>query len=141
MKSIVLFYSYGGHTKKVAEKLARTQGADLVEIQTKTHKGKFLTYLLDCPRAMMRKTAPIEPITQNLADYDLITLASPVWASNPTPAFNAAVKLLPKNKNVQVIMVSASGSGATKRSEAATKALIKKQGCKVLSYKDVKQPA
>ena len=141
MKSIVLFYSYGGHTKKVAEKLARTQGADLVEIQTKTHKGKFLTYLLDCPRAMMRKAAPIEPITQNLADYDLITLASPVWASNPTPAFNAAVKLLPKNKNVQVIMVSASGSGATKRSEAATKTLIKKQGCKVLSYKDVKQPA
>lgn len=141
MKSIVLYYSYGGHTKKAAEKLARSQGAELVEIQTQSVKGKFLTYLVDCPRAMMRKSAAIEPITQDLSSYDLITLASPVWASYPTPAFNAVVKLLPKGKNVQVLMVSSSGSGATKKSEDGTKKLIRHQGCRVVSYKDVKQPA
>lgn len=141
MKSIVLFYSYGGHTKKVAEKLARTQGAELVEIQTLKHKSKFLTFLVDCPKAMLRKSTPIHPIQQDLSGYDLITLAAPVWASNPAPAFNAVVPLLPKGKNVQLIMVSASGNGATKRSEAGTKALIKKQGCTVVAYKDVKQPS
>ncbi|HNW85970.1 MAG TPA: NAD(P)H-dependent oxidoreductase [Candidatus Limiplasma sp.] len=140
MNAIVLYYSYNGHTKKVAEKFARSQGAELVEVQTQTRKSKFLTYLVDCPRAMMRKSSAIEPLTQDLSAYDLITLASPVWASYPTPAFNSMVKLLPKNKNVQVLMVSASGSGATKKSEHGTKALIKHQGCKVISYKDVKQP-
>ena len=141
MKSIVLYYSYSGHTKKAAEKLARTQSAELVEIQTKTHKSKFLTYLVDCPRAMMRKASPIEPITQDLSGYDMITLAAPVWAGRPAPAFNSMVKLLPKNKNVQVILVSAGGPGATKKSEKGTRHLIKEQGCKVLAYKDVKQPA
>lgn len=140
MKSIILYYSYNGHTKKVAEKLARTQGADLVEIQTVQQKGNFMTYLVDCPRAMMRKGAEIEPVTQDLSAYDLITLAAPVWASYPAPAFNAMVKLLPKQKNVQVILVSASGSGATKKSEIGTKHLIKDKGCKVIAYKDVKQP-
>jgi len=140
MKSIVLYYSYGGHTKKAAEKLARSQGAELVEIQTQSDKSKFLLYLVDCPRAMMRKSTAIKPITQDLSSYDLITLASPVWASYPTPAFNAVVKLLPKGKNIQVLMVSASGSGATKKSEDGTKKLIKHQGCRVVSYKDVKQP-
>jgi len=96
--------------------------------------------LVDCPRAMMRKSTAIKPITQDLSSYDLITLASPVWASYPTPAFNAVVKLLPKGKNIQVLMVSASGSGATKKSEDGTKKLIKHQGCRVVSYKDVKQP-
>lgn len=141
MKSIILYYSYNGHTKKWAEKLARShQGAELVEVQTKKRLGKFLTYLVECPRAMMRRCAAIKPVTQDLAGYDLITLAAPVWASYPAPAFNAMVQLLPKGKNVQVIMVSAGGPGATKKSEKNTKNLIRHRGCRVVSYKDVKQP-
>lgn len=140
MKTVILYYSYNGHTKKVAEKLARTQGADLVEIQTKKRKSKFMTFLVDCPRAMMHKCSPIQPISRDLSAYDMITIAAPVWASSPAPAFNEAVKVLPKGKNVQVIMVSASGAGATKRSEEFTKKLIRHQGCTVVAYKDVKQP-
>ena len=140
MKTVVLYYSYGGHTKKVAEKLARTQGADLVEIKTKVRRPMPLLFVYDCALALMHKTTAIEPIQQDLSKYDMITLASPVWASNPTPAFNAAVKLLPKGKNVQVILVSGSGTGATQRSEKFTKHRIKDQGCTVVAYKDVKQP-
>ena len=138
MKSIILYYSRSGHTKKLAEKMARTQGADLVELQPENPKGKLFTYLIDCPRSMMRKSTKIKPIQQDLSTYDLITIASPVWASYPTPVFNAAVKLLPKGKNVQLIMVSSGGSGATKRSEHGTRELIRNAGCKVVDYKESK---
>ena len=137
MKSVILYYTYSGHTKKVVEKLAKTQGAELIEIQTVKRNGKFLTYLLDCPRALRHKSVPIQPITRDLSGYDLITLAAPVWAGNPAPAFNAAVALLPKHKNVQVVLVSASGS--TGKNENAIKKLIRAQGCTVVAYKDVKQ--
>ena len=137
MNSVILYYSYSGHTKKIVKKLAKTQGAELIEIQTVKHHGKFLTYLLDCPRAMRHKSVPIQPITQDLSGYDLITLAAPVWAGNPAPAFNAAVALLPKHKNVQVIMVSAGGS--TTKNEDAIKKHIRAQGCSVVAYKDMKQ--
>ena len=138
MKTIVLYYSYSGHTKKVAEKLARTQGAELVEIKTKVRRPMPLLFVYDCALALMHKTTAIEPIQQDLSAYDMITLASPVWASNPTPAFNAALKLVPKGKKLQVVLVS--GSGSTKRSIVATKHRIKDQGCKLMSYEDVKQP-
>jgi flavodoxin len=137
MNSIVLYYSYSGYTKKVAQKLAHTQGATLVEIQTRKRKNIVTTFLVDCPRAMMRKRVPIQPVTQDLSGYDLITLAAPVWAGKPAPAFNAMVDLLPKGKNVQVILTS--GGGDTKKSEEGTRRLIKQKGCKVLAYKDVKQ--
>ena len=140
MKTVVLYYSYGGHTKNVAEKLARTQGAELVEIKTKVRRPLPLLFVYDCALALMHKTTAIEPIAQDLSGYDMITLASPVWASNPTPAFNAVVKLLPKGKNVQVVLVSGGGPGSAKRSEKATKHRIKDQGCTVVAYKDVKQP-
>jgi flavodoxin len=137
MKSIVLYYSYYGHTKKVAQKMARTQGAELVEVQTHRRPPSLKVWLVECPRAMMRKRAAIKPVTQDLNAYELITLAAPVWAGKPAPAFNAMVDLLPKGKNVQVILVS--GGGNTKKSEEGTRKLIKNKGCKVLAYKDVKQ--
>ena len=140
MKTVVLYYSYSGHSKKVAEKMATKQGWELVEIKTKVRRPMPLLFVYDCALALMHKTTAIEPITQDLSAYEMITLVSPVWASNPTPAFNAAVKLLPKGKKVQVIMVSGSGLGATKRSEKATKHRIREQGCTVVEYKDVKQP-
>jgi hypothetical protein len=141
MKSIVLYYSYTGHTRKVAEKLAHTQGAEIVEVRTKRHKGKLATYLVDCPRAMMRKSSAVQPITQDLKEYGLITLLAPVWAGFPAPAFNAMVQLLPAHANVQIVLVSGGGPGATKKSEEGTRKLLKKQSCKVLSYKDTRQPA
>ena len=140
MNTVVLYYSYGGHTKKVAEKLARTQGAELVEIKTKVRRPLPLLFVYDCALALMHKTTAIEPIAQDLSGYDMITLASPVWASNPAPAFNAVVKLLPKGKNVQVVLVSGGGPGSAKRSEKATKHRIKDQGCRLVAYKEVKQP-
>ncbi len=138
MNAIVLYYSYTGHTKKIAEKLAHTQGAELVEIHTKGRLGKLNAFVVQCPRAMMRKTAAIQPIAQDLNGYDMITLAGPVWASYPAPAFNAMIKLLPAGKNVQLLLVSGSGSGGTKKSEEGTKRLVKKQNCTVLAYKDLK---
>lgn len=138
MKSVILYYSYTGHTKKWAEKMARTTGADLVEIQPENPKSKFLTFLVDCPRSMMRKASPIKPIAQDLKAYDLITIASPVWASYPTPTFNGILKMLPKGKNVQLIFMSGGGNGSTKRSEHGTRELVRQAGCKVVDYKEVK---
>lgn len=141
MNAVILYYSYKGHTKKVAEKLAHAQGAELVEIQTRKRKNLFLTYLVEAPRARMHKLAALKPVTADLSRYDLITLAAPVWAGCPAPAFNAMVRLLPEHKKVQVVLVSASGSGATRKSEEGTRKLIKKQGCTVVAYKDMREPA
>jgi hypothetical protein len=140
MNSIVLYYSYTGHTKKIAEKMAHTQSCELVEIQTQKRRSKLTVFLLECPRARMRKAASIKPIDKDLSGYDMITLAAPVWNSFPAPAFNAMVELLPKDKHVEIILVSGHGSGATAKSEEGTRKMIKKKGCTIVAYKEIKQP-
>lgn len=141
MKSIIMYYSYRGHTKKVAEKMAHTLESDLLEVQTPKRKNIISTFFVDCPRARMRKSTTIKPIESALDAYDLITLAVPVWAGFPAPAFNAMVNLLPSHKNIQLVFVSSSGTGATKKSEEGTRKLIKKHGCSVVDYKEIRAQA
>lgn len=43
MKSIVIYYSYGGNTRHVAEKVAAAIGADLAEIETVNHIQEVMT--------------------------------------------------------------------------------------------------
>ena len=34
MKKLVVYYSYGGNTKRIAEKIAKETGADILRVET-----------------------------------------------------------------------------------------------------------
>ena len=36
MKALIVYYSYGGNTRRIAELLQKQTGADMAEIQTQT---------------------------------------------------------------------------------------------------------
>jgi len=94
IKACVIFYSYSGITRRVAEGIRNASGCDLVEVKTK----KPYTWLSLFPTGVMRarKQAcdPIEPGTIDVSGYDLLIIGTPVWTGKPTPAINAAVKAL-----------------------------------------------
>ena len=135
MKSIVLYYSLNGSSKAEAERLAAENGATLCPILEKKKRGMFSAFLPGCPDAMKRKASKIQPLGYDLQDFERITIVAPIWAGYPAPAFNAALALLPKGKEVELVFCS--GGGAEPKSEAGTKALIAEKGCTLLSYRDV----
>lgn len=94
IRACVIFYSYSGVTRRVAEGIRSASGCDLVEVRTK----KPYTWLTLFPTGVMRarKQAcdPIEPGTIDVSGYDLLIIGTPVWTGKPTPAINAAVKAL-----------------------------------------------
>ena len=135
MKTAVIYYSYSGHTRKIAEELAAKESADIAEIKDVKRPGKLKAYVSGCFAAMRGKAWPIQPLDTDLSEYDRLILLAPIWAGNPPPAFNAMLEQLPNGKTVAVKMISGSGkSGCKDRLEAA----IKAKDCVFESYEDIK---
>ena len=135
MKTLIVYYSYSGHTKKIALALAEKKSADIMEIEDVKRPMKLKAYTAGLLAAMRGKTRPIKPFTANMAEYDSLMLLSPVWADNPPPAFNALLEQLPEGKSVSLRMISASGkSGCKERLETA----IKARGCTLESFENIK---
>lgn len=133
MKTLIIFYSYGGATKKLAEELAARRGADLVEVKDQKRPGKIGTFLR-CPAAMGQKPGKIQPVSANFAAYQRFVVMGPVWASHPAPPVNNIFQMLPKGSEVEIIMVSGGGSSAKDK----VVAFAEGKGLKVAEYVDHK---
>ena len=135
MKTLILFYSYTGKTKLLAEQKAAELSADIEEVKTIKKPFVLRAYFVESLRAMRCKKSAIAPIKSNLDDYDTIIIMAPIWAGSPAPAVNSIIDLLPKGKEIELLMVSASGTsgGATRN-----RTLIEARGCTVTTYINIK---
>ncbi len=136
MKSVILYYSFGGATRAEAKKRAEASGADVFEVLEVKKRSIFSAFLPGCPQALGRKATAIKPLTIDWSAYDDVTLMAPVWAGHPAPAFNAALELIPKDKILHIVLCS--GGGETPNSKDATIDLLRKRGYALSSYEDVK---
>lgn len=113
MKSIIVYYSYSGNTKKVAHALAeylKDKGeAELISLQALDESNSFFG---QGNRAFRRIKARIEPTKFDLSVYDLICLGSPVWAFGPAPAMNTYLAECSGIEGKDIILFTTYGSGA-----------------------------
>jgi flavodoxin len=91
LKKLVIFYSLDGNTKLVAETIAGAIGAGLLQLKPKSEikAHGFFKYFLGGMQVVLKKKPELLPFEKNPADYDLIFIGSPVWASSYTPAVNS----------------------------------------------------
>ena len=136
MKTIIIYYTFGGSTMKEAKRLGEELNAPLIRVKETHDRSLFASFVPGGLLAMKRKSVAIYPSNINLNDYDRIIIGCPVWAGYPAPAFNAIVEQLPSGKEVELFLCS--GGGDTSKSEQGTKELLEKKGCKVISYRNVK---
>ncbi len=135
MKTMVIYYSYGGNTKRIAETVARKENAGLYEVKEVKKPGLLAAYVGGSFAAMRGKTRPVQPLRGNFKDVDRLIVMGPIWAGKPAPAFNALLEMLPEGKAVDVRMVS--GSGQSKAKEQV-EAALKAKNCASVSFQDVK---
>lgn len=135
MAALVLFYSFSGHTKQLAERIAAERGADIEQVYEVKKRGVFSAYFSGAPKAMRQETVEIKPLTADLNAYDTLVIAAPIWAGYPAPAFNSIVKLLPTGRQVELVFTS--GSGKDKCGATARQA-VKGAGCEVVSFRNVR---
>lgn len=90
MRGLIVVYSRTGITKKLAEAINQSTGWEIAEIFDTTDRSGALGYLKSGRDAMAKKPAKIKPLNQNLAEYDLVIVGTPIWAwtvSTPVRTF------------------------------------------------------
>lgn len=123
-KSIILFYSFEGSTKKIAEylseelKLPCEQVKPINELKSKG----FSKYPLGGGQVIMKKKPELEPILADLNEYDTIFIGSPIWAGSFTPAIRTLLETgILKDKNIAFFYTSLGGPG---KAESKIKYLV-----------------
>ena len=87
-KILVAYFSAGGVTANVAEKMAKAAGADIFEITlVEPYSSDYNTVLMEAQRDQHHQARPeLAEHVENMDDYDVILLGYPNWwASIPMP--------------------------------------------------------
>jgi flavodoxin len=141
MKTRIIYYSYSGITRGIAEKIQKSCGGDLVEVKSKENYSAITAYTLGCYRAMKEECDPIEPETIDVSASDLIVIGTPVWAFKATPAINAAIAALKGCDGKKAVIFATCGSSAKDTLPILKKALEAKGvtvvGQHVLTRKEI----
>ena len=88
-KMLIVYYSVSnGNTKRIAARLQKAVGADIVQIETVTpYTGSYDAIVSQGQREVNRGYQPaIKPLPVNPADYDVIAVGTPTWWYTMAPA-------------------------------------------------------
>lgn len=124
-KVLVLYYSQTSNTKTVAQEIATRLGADIEEIvAVQPYDGDFQATIGRCMQEREQGIIPeIQPLTANIADYDIIFLGYPVWFGTYAPPVAALLNQVDLSGK-KVVPFCTFGSGGL---ESSVKDLTEKQ--------------
>lgn len=80
-KKLVVYYSYTGHTKMIAESIQKKLNCDILEIKPVKEYSKDYNKVVDEEQnnSSTNKKSKIQKIDKDLKQYDEIIIGSPVW--------------------------------------------------------------
>lgn len=86
MKTLVVYYSRTGNTRRVARRIANGLEADVEEIEDSKDRDGVIGFLKGGKDSLFRNRTELEELTKMPRDYDLILVGTPVWAGTACPA-------------------------------------------------------
>ena len=89
---LVAYYSRTGTVREVARRLATLLGADLEEIVDPTPRAGSIGFVRSAFEARRRRIPPIAPSSHDPADYELVVIGTPVWASSVSSPVRAYLR-------------------------------------------------
>jgi len=92
-RTLVVFYSRSGTTRRIAQALSGALKCDLEEITEPRPRTGFLGYIRSLLEARRKLPSIIAPKKHDVSSYDLVVIGTPVWAwslSSPVRAYLTA---------------------------------------------------
>jgi flavodoxin len=138
MKALVVFYSYDGNTRFIAEAIAKAARADRLELTPRNEMKSWgaLKYLRGGLAVLARKRPELLPLDRDPMGYDVVFVGSPVWAGTFAPAMRAFLATSPLSGR-KIALFCCCGGGKGRIFKSMREALI---GNDVLAEKDFVDP-
>lgn len=125
MKTLVLYYSFTGITRRVSQLLAKELGADIAELTCKAYSFGFLGGLRQAWDVLIGGAPPIEIPKQANEDYGLIIFAGPVWGARPAPPIRSFAKHLKPKSQKFALFLTCGGTSKRYPGEKALDEIVK----------------
>lgn len=104
---LIVYYSLTGRTEKVINEISSRIECAVEKIIDKKRRKGFLGFLFSGRDALLERQTQIEKPATDLSKYNLIIVATPVWAGNITPALRTYLNLFKgKFKKIAVVITS-----------------------------------
>lgn len=87
--ALVVFFSRSGHTREVAQAIARRIDAPIEELLDPTPRGGVLGYARCSRDATLARAPAIAPLGHDLSRYELVIVGTPVWNASPSAPVRA----------------------------------------------------
>lgn len=116
MKTLIVFYSFEGNTRYIAEIIARETDGDLEELKTpdqpKSHG--FSKFFWGGKQVFMNEQPRLESLLADPEQYELIVIGTPVWVGTVTPAVKVFLQRVKfQDKKVAIFCCHGGGKGKT----------------------------
>ena len=116
MKALIVYYSLGGNTKKIADLIKEKLNINSLEIKLVTpYSGSYDDIVEKGQDEVNSGYMPkIKQLPANLSDYDTIILGSPVWWYTYAPAMKTFLNNYDlSNKNIYIFATNGGWIGHT----------------------------
>lgn len=80
MKTLIVYYSRTGITKRIAEEISQSIECDVEEIVDKENRSGIIGYIKSGYETARNKLPEIEDPKHDLSNYELVIIGTPVWA-------------------------------------------------------------
>ena len=115
MRSAIYYYSLEGNTQKIVEQITEGTQRDVCRLVAhRTYPKNGLKYFFGGMDVVLKRTPKLEPLTMRPETYDLIVLATPVWADSYAPAIRSFLKEHNLSGKKIILIALTSGGDASK---------------------------
>jgi flavodoxin len=129
MRIRIAYFSWKGHTEKVAATLARLVDAELVRIEPLRESGMPGKLL----KTLFFMKSAIKPCATDLAGIDDLIIATPVWAGKAPPYVNEYVSQVSGGEGKPFHVIAGMGSRGSEGTIAMVRNQLEKKGMRFVS--------
>lgn len=139
MRSLVVYHSHSGNTRKAAERVAQDLGADLREVRSTRYGRSGVGYFRAAFDSWRGRLPDIEAVGASPEQYDFVVLMAPVWAGHAsTPLRAYLARNRSKFKRAAFVLTCGGWCPPTAFEEMGTLSDVKPETTFALREQDIK---
>ena len=129
MTICIVYFSWKGHTEKVAKTLADLLHAEMVRIEPLTEPGIARQGI----KAALSMKSPIKPCTTDLAGIDELIVATPVWSGKVPPYVNEYLAAVTGGEGKPFHVIAEMGGRGAEGAVASVRKYLEPKGMRFVS--------